>query len=359
MVHKLDNICEAFGIKIPLKSVEILQSGHINDTYLVTQQNDEKFIIQKLNSHVFKDTNAVISNKIIVSEHLQAIYKKTNSHYQAVTYLKTSQNQYIYKDEKDFWNVMLFIPNAITIEKAETPEIAFEAGKLYGDFILNTESISPESMSETLIDFHHVLFRFTQFENALKIAKSNRLEAAANLIAFVKNHKKAMCTLANLQAKNQFPIRITHNDAKLSNILYNEQNKGIAVIDLDTVMPGLVHFDFGDSVRSICTKSTEDETDLSKIQIDLNLYEAYCSGFALKTKSILTSKEIEYLPLGIQTIIYIMGLRFLTDFLNNDIYYKTNYTNHNLDRALNQFTLLQSVFNNLKAIERITKQQFT
>jgi len=124
-------------------------------------------------------------------------------------------------------------------------------------------------------------------------------------------------------------------------------------------MPGLVHFDFGDSVRSICTKSTEDETDLSKIQIDLNLYEAYCSGFALKTKSILTSKEIEYLPLGIQTIIYIMGLRFLTDFLNNDIYYKTNYTNHNLDRALNQFTLLQSVFNNLKAIERITKQQFT
>ncbi|OBX21447.1 MULTISPECIES: phosphotransferase enzyme family protein [Bizionia] len=358
-MHKLDNICEAFGIETPLKSIETLQSGHINDTYLVTQQNDEKFIIQKLNSLVFKNAKAVIANKIVISEHLQANYKKTNSHYQSVNYLKTTQNEYIFKEEKSYWNVMRFITNALTIDKAETPQIAFEAGKLYGDFILNTESILPESITETLKDFHNVPFRLTQFETALKLAKSNRLEAAADLIAFVKKHATSMSTLASLQAKNHFPIRITHNDAKLSNILFDTKNKGLAVIDLDTVMPGLVHYDFGDSVRSICTKSTEDETDLSKIYIDLELYEAYCKGFALKTKSILKSEEIENLPLGVQTIIYIMGLRFLTDFLNNDTYYKTAYANHNFDRALNQFTVLQSVIDNLESIERITKQHFT
>ncbi|WP_417237949.1 phosphotransferase enzyme family protein [Bizionia sp.] len=358
-MHKLDNICEAFGIETPLKSIETLQSGHINDTYLVTQQNDEKFIIQKLNSLVFKDAKAVIANKIVVSKHLHANYKKTNSHYQSVNYLKTTQNAYIFQDETCYWNVMQFIPNAITMDRAETPETAFEAGKLYGDFILNTESISPESITETLKDFHNVPFRFTQFETALKLTESNRLEAAADLIAFIKKHATSMSALASLQAKNHFPIRITHNDAKLSNILFDNQNKGLAVIDLDTVMPGLVHYDFGDSVRSICTKSTEDETDLSEIYIDLELYEAYCKGFALKTKSILKPEEIENLPLGVQTIIFIMGLRFLTDYLNNDIYYKTTYENHNLDRALNQFTLLLSVLDNLESIELITKQHFT
>ena len=359
MTQKLKHICKVFGIESPIKSIETLHSGHINDTFLVTHKNDERFIIQKLNSKVFKNIESVIFNKILVTNVLRDNYKKKNLPYQAITYLKTTQNKYLHQEADSYWNVMEFIPNTKTLEKTEIPEIAFEAGKLYGDFIVNTESILPESVTETLKNFHDVPFRFTQFEDALKIAKPYRLELANDLIAFAQKHKKTMCTLAYLRAENRFPIRVTHNDAKLSNILFDNNNKGKAVIDLDTIMPGLIHYDFGDSVRSICTKSTEDETDLSKIYIDLELYEAYCSGFALKTKSILKPEEIEYLPLGIQTIIFIMGLRFLTDFLNNDTYYKTTHANHNLDRAINQFTLLASVFDNLKAIERITKQHFT
>ncbi len=359
MVDNFNYICEIFGIKTPLKSVEILHSGHINDTYLVSQQNDEQFVVQKLNSQVFKNAEAVIANKIVVSEHLQANYIWNNSSYQAVTYVKTNQNKFIYKQNHDFWNVMCYIPETLTLERTETTDLAFEAGKLYGDFIVNTQSIPPSQITETIKDFHSVPFRLIQFEAALKNAKSNRLEKAADLIVLVKKHKKGMCELANKQAKNHFPIRITHNDAKLSNLLFSTKRKGLAVIDLDTVMPGIVHYDFGDSIRSICTKSAEDETDLSQIHIDLNLYQAYCDGFASKTKSILTSEEITYLPLGVQTIIYIMGLRFLTDFLNNDSYYKTAYDLHNFDRARNQFKLLQSVFDNLNSIEKITRAQFT
>jgi len=359
MVDNLNYICEIFGIKTPLKSVEILHSGHINDTYLVSQQNDEQFVVQKLNSQVFKNAEAVIANKIVVSEHLQTNYKRNNSPYLAVTYVKTNQHKFVYKQNHDFWNVMCYIPETLTLERTATTDLAFEAGKLYGDFIVNTQSIPPSQITETIKDFHSVPFRLIQFEAALKKAKYNRMEKAADLIIFVKKHRKELCKLAKMQAENHFPIRITHNDAKLSNILFSIKRKGLAVIDLDTVMPGIVQYDFGDSVRSICTKTTEDETDLNKIYIDLEFYEAYCKGFALQTKSILTSEEIKYLPLGVQTIIYIMGLRFLTDFLNNDSYYKTAYDLHNFDRARNQFTLLQSVFDNLNAIEKITRAQFT
>ncbi|TYB76194.1 phosphotransferase enzyme family protein [Bizionia myxarmorum] len=359
MIGNLDYIREIFGIDNSSIQIETLQSGHINDTFLVTDKKDDKFIVQKLNSAVFKNAEAVIANKVLVSAHLQANYKKTNSPYQAVTYLKTAQDQYVFKHENAFWNVMRFIPNALTIEIAESSKLAFEAGKLYGDFIVNTETISSEAITETLKDFHSVPWRFSQFETALKQANFNRKEQTADWILFAKNHQLAMCKLATLQTANHFPTRITHNDAKLSNILFDENHNGLAVIDLDTVMPGLVHYDFGDSVRSICATATEDEIDLNKIEINLELYAAYCEGFAVKTKAILTSQEIAYLPLGIQTIIYIMGLRFLTDFLNNDTYYKTAYPTHNLDRAANQFTLLQSVFDNLDAIKKITKTQFT
>ncbi|EGV44802.1 aminoglycoside phosphotransferase family protein [Bizionia argentinensis JUB59] len=359
MKTELDFICGVFNIKLPLKSLETLKSGHINDTYLVTSENDDKFVIQKLNSQVFNNAKAVIANKILVCEHLRANYKKTNSPYIAVSYLKTFENNYIFHHEDGFWNVMRFIPKALTIEIAETADLAYEAGKLYGDFIGNTQTILPMSISETLKDFHSVPWRFSQFETALKQAESQRIEKATKLIAFAKQHQTEMCKLATLQADGYFPIRITHNDAKLSNILFDQNHKGLAVIDLDTVMPGLIHYDFGDSVRSICAAAAEDETDLNKIKIDLKLYEAYCKGFALKTKSILTTEEIAFLPLSVQTIIYIMGLRFLTDFLNNDSYYKTAYDTHNFDRAVNQFTLLQSVFNNLDCIHYITKTQFT
>jgi thiamine kinase-like enzyme len=213
-------------------------------------------------------------------------------------------------------------------------------------------------ITETLPKFHSVPFRFFQFEEALKQAKETKKTEAQELIDFAFELRAEMFQLSELKDKSIFPIRITHNDAKLSNILFDKDDNGLAVIDLDTVMPGIVHFDFGDSIRSICSNTVEDSEDLKQTTINLKFYEEYCKGFASETSKILTSEEIRYFPLGVKTIIYIMGLRFLTDYLNNDVYFKTAYDNHNLVRAKNQMTLLRSAIMNYDVIKELTYSNF-
>jgi thiamine kinase-like enzyme len=357
-MKSIEIVCEKFDIKTPLKSVNTLNSGHINDTILVTQSDNTQFIVQKLNGHVFKNVKSLIANKVYVSNHLKQYYESINSDYKTITFLKTHDGLYYYQLNNDYWNIMEFIPDCKTIEIANNSQLAYEAGKLYGNFIASTSSLKTDSVTETLKDFHSVPLRFSQFEEALKQASTKRKLNSQKYIDFVYQHKDDMFRLSEFKDNNSFPIRTTHNDAKLSNILFNEKNKGLAVIDLDTVMPGIVHFDFGDSVRSICSNATEDEIDKNKISINLEFYKAFCEGHASETTTILTQKEKLYLPLAIKTIIFIMGLRFLTDYLNNDVYYKTTYQNHNIDRAINQFTLLQSVLDNYKIINTITKEAF-
>ncbi|MFD2550954.1 phosphotransferase enzyme family protein [Bizionia sediminis] len=355
---ELETIGRAFGIKTPFKKHEALTSGHINDTYLVTQWNDEKYIVQRLNHLVFPNIHAVMANKVLVSTHLQKQYAHAASPYQAVSFLKTTQNAYVYFYKNTYWNVMLYIPNAVTIQTTKNPDITQEAGKLYGDFIFRTSGIKISSLDVTLPKFHDVSWRFTQFNTALEQANNQRKKQAQETINFAQTHVVAMQKIEQLQAHNKIPIRITHNDTKLTNILFNANYKGLAVIDLDTVMPGSVLFDFGDSVRSICATTTEDDPNEAGTHINLELYSAFCTGFASQVNTLLTPTEKANLVLGVQTLIYIMGLRFVTDFLNNDTYYKTRYENHNLDRANNQFALLKSVFAQVEAMERITQKHF-
>ncbi len=348
-------IVKYFKIDSDLESISQINSGHINDTYLVNSVSGDQYVLQKINKSIFKDIAGLIINKVLVSEHLT----KSDSPYKTIQFVKSKDKDYYYKDEfNDFWMLMEYIQDSMVHEVATNKIMVYEAGKLYGDFINRCSYLDATNLIETLPDFHSMPYRYGQFEAALKGAKHDAKSLAKTDIEFVINSKKELHQLSDLITQNTFPIRVTHNDAKLSNILFDKNDNGLAVIDLDTVMPGIVAFDFGDSIRSICSTTKEDDTDLEATNINLEFYEAFCMGFSEHTKQFLTNKEIEYLPLGAKTITFIQGLRFLTDFLNGNPYYKTNYETHNLVRAKNQFKLVQSIQENYVTMNQITKKIF-
>ncbi|GGG46175.1 phosphotransferase enzyme family protein [Bizionia arctica] len=357
-METLKHISEQFKIEHAILNIQVLASGHINDTYLVTCRDNSHYVLQKINSQVFTNLNEIILNKVVVSNHLKNIFDNSELNYQVAGFIKSKSDDYFIEAYNGCWTLMEYIPNSKTIARAENAKQVFEAGKLFGNFIISTSSLEINSVSETLPKFHSVPFRFFQFEEALKKAKASRKTKAQELISFVLELQMEMFQLSELKENNSFPIRITHNDAKLSNILFDTDDNGLAVIDLDTVMPGIVHFDFGDSIRSICSNTVEDSDDYENTTLNLKYYEAYCKGFASETSNLLTLEEILYLPLGVKTLIYIMGLRFLTDYLNNDVYYKTGHSDHNLVRAKNQMTLLKSVIHNFDEIKSLTYSSF-
>ena len=214
--------------------------------------------------------------------------------------------------------------------------------KLVLVFIL-TSDFDASKLTEVIPKFHDMSFRFSQFQAALKSGSKNRLHKAKSCIDSVLDLKEEMHILQTLKETGDIKIRVTHNDTKISNALFTKDKKGLCVIDTDTIMPGIIHYDFGDAIRTICNSAAEDETNLELVEFNIEYYKAYTKGFLEKMKSSLTPVELKHLPLAAKTMIFIIALRFLTDYLNNDIYYKTKYPEHNLDRSKNQLKLMQSL----------------
>ncbi len=353
MTKHLQQICKHFDIDQDLKSIKQLNSGHINDTFLVTTALEHQYVLQKLSAVAFKNIEDMIANKVFVSQYLEQQNALSHLPYEVIRFIKTHLGDYYFKEGEDsYWNLMSFIPDSVTYEVAPNKKVVYEAGKLFGNFIAQTATLPISNIKETLPDFHSMSFRFSQFEDVLAKASKSNKEKAKDAIIFALSCKDEMHELSKLQ--NTFPVRVTHNDAKLSNILFNKNDKGLAVIDLDTVMPGIVAFDFGDSIRSICTNAAEDDDNFDSIAINLNYYKAFCEGYAESTSDMLNAQEIKYLPLGAKTITFIMGLRILTDYLNNNIYYRVDYPDHNLVRAKNQFKLVENIKLNYEALKEIT-----
>ncbi len=354
-MYKVDQIAQQFNLDSDVGHVSELNSGFINDTYLVTTNSGNQYVLQRINSVVFNDVENVIRNKLLISEHLS----KSNTVYKTVRFIKARMGSPFFKDsDSNYWNLMTYIPDSVTHDVATNSRLVEEAGKLYGDFIIQAAGLEMDKLEETLPDFHSIPLRYEQFHKALKNSRDENKQKANEEIDFILKCKDEMHQLSQLKANNAFPIRVTHNDAKLSNILFDENEKGLAVIDLDTVMPGIVAFDFGDSIRSICTTTAEDDPNLEATELNIEFYEAFCKGFAETTKHILTPTEIKYLPLGAKTITFIMGLRILTDYLNGNIYYKVDYETHNLIRAKNQFKLVKSIKDHYETMQQITNQVF-
>jgi hypothetical protein len=347
MINKIQNIFEQFDHHHNYVNHSEIHSGHINDTFFVKTDGVTNYIIQRINHNIFKNVFGLVNNKVLVSKHLKNKYssiygEELNQKVLSFVKAKKSNNYYI-NENGNFWNAMIFIENSKTFEIVKDEKIAYEAGKLLGDFLKLTSDFDSNLLVEVLPNFHDMSFRYLQYESSLKTATSERLKKANKYVNMISQLKEEMHILQSLKESGKIPVRVTHNDTKISNSLFNKENKGICMIDTDTVMPGIIHYDFGDAIRTICNTAAEDEKDLSKVEFNLAYYKAYKKGFIEKTKDSLTPIELEKLPLAAKTMIFIIGLRFLTDYLNNDVYYKTEYLEHNLDRAKNQFKLLNSL----------------
>jgi len=329
------------------QSVEELVSGHINDTYLVRTNGDEDYILQRINHTVFKDVPGLVNNKVIVSQHI----KSKLSHLphaqlrkKVLCFVKTKESGlYYYKSGGNYWNLMIYIKDSYTHEVVQDEKIAYEGGKLLGEFLNLTDDFDNSKLTEVIPNFHDMSFRYQQYVRAIQCASKERVIKAIDYTNEVSRLKEEMHILQNLKESGKIPLRVTHNDTKISNTLFDKDGHGLCVIDTDTVMPGIVHYDFGDAIRTICNTVAEDAQDLSKVTFNLDYYKAYTKGFLEQMQDVLTPIELKYLPLAAKTMIFIMALRFLTDYLNNDVYYKIKYPEHNLDRAKNQFKLIKSL----------------
>ncbi|WP_299551449.1 aminoglycoside phosphotransferase family protein [Seonamhaeicola sp.] len=345
MLHKLKHIFDQFDHHAVFETSEELASGHINDTFLIKTREKPFFVLQRINHDVFKDVPGLMQNKVSISQHIRK--KLSDRAYRLVlTFVKSKQgNSFYFKEHKDFWCLSYFIENCITHDIVQTSEVAYEGGQLVGEFLRLTDDFDSSKLVEVISKFHDMSYRFSQFEAALKGASEERLDNAERQIKTIQSLKAEMHILQNLKEAGKIKIRVTHNDTKISNILFTKENKGLCVIDTDTVMPGIVHYDFGDAIRTICNTAAEDETNLDLVRFNIDFYKAYAEGFLKEMRPSLSPLELKYLPLGAKTMIFIMALRFLTDYLNNDVYYKTAYAEHNLDRSKNQLKLIESFDN--------------
>ncbi|MGQ7947279.1 phosphotransferase enzyme family protein [Flavobacterium sp. WC2509] len=352
---KLKFLFDQFDHTSEFDSFEELASGHINDTFLIKTIAKPYFVLQRINHKVFVDVPGLISNKVAISRHLKEKLKhlpEEQLRQQVLDFVNTKSGKPYYQDKDgNYWNVMVFIEDSVSFETVNNEEVAYEGGKLFGNFLFLTSDFPASKLTEVISKFHDMSFRFFQFEASLKVASNERWNIAKPYIMQVNELKEEMHILQNLKKSGEIRLRVTHNDTKISNALFDKNNKGLCVIDTDTVMPGIVHYDFGDAIRTICNTAAEDEKNLDLVNFNVDYYKAYVKGFLEEIETELSPIEIEYLPLGAKTMIFIMALRFLTDYLNGDIYYKTAYPEHNLDRAKNQFKLIESLTEKFKETE--------
>lgn len=341
MKDNLSYIFSQFNVTSHFSDFRVLNSGHINDTYLIITSEKPYYILQKINSHVFKNAKDLINNKVAISNYL--LEEKHFSPNNTLSFINSIQGEFYYKDkESNYWNLSIYIDKSKTFHLATSTTMAEEAGRVTGSFINDTANFNG-NITNIMPNFHSMKFRFQEFDQALINVEPKRKEEASKWIDFAQKNRVEMLQLEIAIKEKNLPLRVTHNDTKISNILFSEQGSAICLIDYDTIMKGALHYDYGDAIRTICSTAIEDETNLSKIDFNTSFFEAYTKGFLKALKTTITQQEVDYLPLSPKTVTFIMGLRLLTDFLNNDIYYKTRYPLHNLDRAKNQFTLTQKI----------------
>jgi hypothetical protein len=323
-----------------------INSGHINDTFFIKTGTNKDFILQGINHTIFKDVPNLVNNKVLISKHIKSKYSNLSEEElskKVLSFVKAKNTEFYYHQENgNFWNMTAFIDECVTHEIVKDEEIAYEGGKLLGEFLNDTSDFDSSKLIDVIPNFHDMSFRFNQYADSIQSASKSRLIKVEKYTKIIADLREEMHILQKFKEAGKIPIKVTHNDTKISNSLFDKNNKGICMIDTDTVMPGIIHYDFGDAIRTICNTAAEDERDLSKVEFNLEYYKAYEKGFLEQTRDSLSETELKYLSLGAKTMIFIMGIRFLTDYLNNDIYYKTSYTDHNLDRAKNQFKLIES-----------------
>jgi Ser/Thr protein kinase RdoA (MazF antagonist) len=329
-------------------------SGHINDTFLV-DDGVSKRLLQRINSHIFKQVPALMDNILKVTNALKA---KAPELVSLELYTAKNGSAYVSDADGNFWRLLRFIPDSISYDRISDPQLAFEAGRVTGQFHSLLDGFEATTLFVTLPNFHHMGLRLKRFFEVVKTDSLGRVQSIPELVEFVHHRAYEYCLLDRLIDDGTLPVRVVHNDPKINNILFNKADKGICMIDLDTLMPGCLLHDFGDAIRTTANSAEEDEPDTQKVSINLQLFEAYVKGFVSETAAILKPKEIEYLAFSSQVLTFIIGLRFLTDYLEGDQYFKIAFPKHNVQRAKAQFALVQSMENSRETMNEIVMNCF-
>lgn len=353
----LRTIAAQFEIHGEFLFAEPYGSGHINDTYCAVFQQagaQVRYILQRINHNVFKNPVAVMENIERVTLHLaQKLAGEPDAARRALTLIPTADRRVWHRDETgSHWRAYVFIENARTYDAVETPKQAFEAARAFGRFQKQLADLPVPRLNDTIPDFHHTPRRFTAFEAALRSDVADRAVLARREIEFALSHRSAAGLLVNAN----LPERVTHNDTKLNNVMLDDATgEGVCVIDLDTVMPGLALYDFGDMVRTSTSPAAEDERDLSKVGLQMPMFEALVRGYLSTAGAFLTSAEVSRLAVAGRIITFENGLRFLADFLAGDVYFKVHREHHNLDRCRTQFALVESIERQEDAMNRLVE----
>lgn len=358
------NILNAFPSFGKFQCVKPIGNGHINDTFAVTYSvsdtKKEKYLLQRINTEVFKKPDELMENIIRVTEHL----KKKISEYggdtsrETLTVYKTKDgNSFYTAPDNTAWRLYNFVDNTYSLDKISSPDEFYDAAYSFGNFQRLLADFPIDTLYETIPNFHNTVSRFRDFKNAVSADVKGRAAEVGNEIDFVLQRENDCGVLVGLLNKNELPLRVTHNDTKLNNILFDkETNKGLCVVDLDTVMPGLSLYDFGDSIRFGANTAAEDEKDLSKVTLSLELYKAYVEGYLAAAGNALCENEIKYLSFSAKLLTLECGMRFLGDYLNGDTYFKTEYPEHNLVRARTQLKLVKEIEEHFDDMEKIVSE---
>lgn len=338
-------------------------NGHINTTFLVKakEEGEEKdYILQEINVNVFKNPDALMSNYCAVTEYLSKEIEKRGGdplrETLRVIYSKDGKS-YVVTENGEHWRMLLFIKDSICYDRVESPEQFYECAVAFGNFQYMLKSFPADTLYEIIPNFHNTPVRYENLMKAVKDDVCGRVAEVSSEISFAKEREEFANIFENARAEGKLPLKVTHNDTKLNNILFDKATgKTLCVIDLDTIMPGYAINDFGDSIRFGATTAAEDEADLTKVNFDISLFELYTKGFIEGAKGGLAEGELEYLAEAAIMMTFECGMRFLTDYLEGDTYFRIHRPKQNLDRARNQFKLVSDMEKALPEMKRIVKK---
>jgi Ser/Thr protein kinase RdoA (MazF antagonist) len=341
-------ILNEFGIESDA-SVKPFGSGLINNTWLISEKEND-FILQRINHNVFKDPFAIASNIHLLCDHL----KEQHPDYLFPCPRKTiTGDNMAFIENEGYFRMFPFIKNSHTIDIVSSPSQAYEAAKQFGRFTNLLSEFPVDKLKITLPDFHNLPLRYSQFEKAIQEGNKERIKQSVAMISFLEDQQEIVSISEQICNDPNFKKRVTHHDSKINNVLFNDSNKGLCVVDLDTVMPGYFISDFGDMMRTYLSPVSEEEKDISKIEIREEYFKAIAEGYLNEMGKELTTVEKKYLVYAGKFMVYMQTLRFLADYLNNDIYYGSKYEGQNFIRANNQVCLLKRIIEKEKLLQEM------
>ncbi len=355
MTEIVQNFCVT-GTPVEIKP---MGNGHINTTYLVTAQTGEgaekKYTLQAINRYVFEDPEAVMKNIVLVTEHIKKKLAGENAERGVLSVVQTKDGKNFFcDDEGEYWRMYTYVDGSHSMDFVEDPDQLYAAGAAFGNFQNLMADFPMTALTETIPNFHHTPGRFAQLMDAVEKDVCGRAASVKEEIDFFVQREAEMSILTDAAERGEIPLRVVHNDTKFNNVLFDDKTNGaLCIIDLDTVMPGLAASDFGDAIRFAASTAEEDETDLSRVAIDMKLYESFARGFLTALDGKLTKAEIDTLHWGAKIITMEIAMRFLADHINGDKYFKIHRENHNLDRARCQMALAKSMEENFDRMREI------